>query len=119
MGVLKDIQAVGADTRSPETIERRQLKATEEVGELAEAILSATSASGAKGKTWMDIVQEAVDVAIMGIDIALTKPPGSAYTDDEWRAVVKEMFATKLAKWKKQVADERTLIPKDLTKTSE
>lgn len=112
MGILKDIQKVGAVTRSPATVERRLIKATEELGELAEAILSATSKSGAKGKTWMDIIEEAVDLSVMGIDIALTKPPGSEQiSDDAWRDVVTKIFALKLKKWVTQVEEERTLIP--------
>jgi NTP pyrophosphatase (non-canonical NTP hydrolase) len=112
MGVLKDIQEIGAVNRSPATVERRVLKATEEVGELAEAVLSATSASNAKGKTWMNIVDEACDVAIMGIDIAMTKPPGQESIDDAvWRDIVKNIFALKLKKWQTQVKSGRTLIP--------
>jgi NTP pyrophosphatase (non-canonical NTP hydrolase) len=113
MGILKDIQEIGAVTRSPATLERRLLKATEELGELAEAVLSATSASNAKRKNWMDIVDEACDVAIMGIDIAMTKPPGQESIDDEaWRDVVKKIFSLKLKKWQTQVKSGRTLIPK-------
>ena len=112
MGVLKDIQEIGAVNRSPATVERRLLKATEELGELAEAVLSATSASNAKRKTWMDVVDEACDVAIMGIDIAMTKPPGQESIDDDaWRDVVKKIFALKLKKWQSQVKHGRTLIP--------
>ena len=112
MGILTDIQKIGAVNRSPDTVERRVMKATEELGELAEAVLSATSASNAKGKTWMDIVDEACDVAIMGIDIALTKPPGQESLDDDaWRDVIKKIFALKLRKWQQQVKHGRTLIP--------
>ncbi len=113
MGILKDIQEIGAVNRSTDNVERRMLKATEETGELAEAILSATSASNAKGKTWMDIIDEACDVAIMGIDIAMTKPPGQQSIDDGvWRDIVKNIFALKLKKWQTQVKSGRTLIPK-------
>lgn len=112
MGVLKDIQEIGAVNRSADTLERRILKTTEEVGELAEAALSATSKSNAKGKSWMDVVDEACDVAIMGIDIAMTKPPGQESIDDEaWRDIVKKIFALKLKKWQSQVKHGRTLIP--------
>ena len=112
MGVLKDIQEIGAVNRSADTLERRILKTTEEVGELAEAALSATSKSNAKGKSWMDVVDEACDVAIMGIDIAMTKPPGQESIDDEaWRDIVKKIFALKLKKWQQQVKSGRTLIP--------
>jgi hypothetical protein len=93
-------------------VERRVLKTTEEVGELAEAVLSVTSKSNAKGKKWMDIVDEACDVAIMGIDIAMTPPPGAEGVSDEaWRDIVKNIFALKLKKWQTQVKHGRTLIP--------
>ena len=112
MGILKDIQEVGAITRSPATLDRRILKATEELGELAEAALSATSASNAKKKNWMDVIDEACDVAIMGIDIAMTRPPGyESMSDEAWREVVKKIFALKLKKWQTQVKHGRTLIP--------
>ena len=112
MGVLKDIQQVGTAERSAGNVERRILKATEELGELAEALLSATSASNAKGKKWMDVTEEACDVAIMGIDIAMTKPPGQESIDDDtWRDVVTKIFALKLKKWQMQVKSGRTLIP--------
>jgi NTP pyrophosphatase (non-canonical NTP hydrolase) len=113
VGILKDIQEIGAVTRRVDNVERRVLKTTEEVGELAEAVLSATSASNAKGKSWMDIIDEACDVAIMGIDIAMTRPPGYETIDDEaWREIVKKIFALKLKKWQTQVKSGRTLIPK-------
>lgn len=112
MGILKDIQEIGAVNRRADNVERRVLKTTEEVGELAEAILSVTSKSNAKGKKWMDIVDEACDVAIMGIDIAMTPPPGAEGVSDEaWREIVKNIFALKLKKWQTQVKSGRTLIP--------
>ncbi len=112
MGILTDIQEIGAAERSAGNVERRILKATEELGELAEAALSATSASNAKGKSWMDVIDEACDVAIMGIDIAMTRPPGyESMSDEAWREIVKKIFALKLKKWQTQVKHGRTLIP--------
>ena len=112
MGILTDIQKAGAAERSAGNVERRILKATEELGELAEAALSATSASNAKGKSWMDVIDEACDVAIMGIDIAMTRPPGyESMSDEAWREIVKKIFALKLKKWQMQVKSGRTLIP--------
>lgn len=112
MGVLKDTQRIGARDRTYDTLERRLGKTMEELGELAEAILSVTSSSNAKGKNHMDILEEAVDVAIMGIDIALTKPDDMSLdmSDDEWRQIVKDMFETKLAKWGNQIEAGRSLI---------
>ena len=59
MGVLTDVQEIGEPQRRIDNIVRRSLKTAEETGELAEAVLSATSLSGGKGKHWMDIVEEA------------------------------------------------------------
>lgn len=115
MGILTDVQEIGEPQRRVDNVVRRSLKAAEETGELAEAVLSATSLSGGKGKHWMDIVEEAVDVAIRGIDMALTKPPEWQDIDDEmWRSIVKKIFELKLAKWQKQVRANATLIDEKL-----
>lgn len=117
MGILTDVQEVGEPQRLIKNIVRRALKASEETGELSEAVLSATSASGGKGKTWMDVVEEGVDVAIMGLDLALTKPPEWQDIDDEmWRSIVKKIFELKLKKWQKQVRASATLIDEKLPK---
>ena len=111
MGILTDIQKIGEPTRSPENVLRRSAKAGEEVGELLEAALSVTSGSNAKRKEWIHIIEEAVDVAVMGIDIALTKPPGfEEVPDEQWKMVVKAIFAMKLKKWQTQLRYGGTLI---------
>lgn len=112
MGIIKDVQKIGNPVRRENGFERRLAKTTEEVGELAEAILSVTSVANSKNKEHMDIVEEAVDVAIMGLDIALTKPEDSWQTDAQWRDVVSCMFAKKLAKWRDQIETNTTLMPR-------
>lgn len=120
MGVMTQVQKVGAPQRRIDNIVRRVAKTFEEGGELAEATLSATSVSGSKGKQWMDIVEEAVDVAIMGLDIALTKPPEWQDIDDDmWRAIVKKIFSLKLKKWQRQVRLSATLIDEKLPQFTE
>ena len=111
MGIVTDVQRVGADERTIDNIERRALKSMEELGEMAEAVLSATSVSGGKAKTYLDIVEEACDVVIMGLDVALTKPP-IEMDDDMWRAIVKKIIGLKLEKWKKQIERKGTLLAK-------
>jgi len=108
--IIESIQIIGRSNRRYDNIVRRSLKATEELGELAEAALSVTSLHNAKEKEWIDVIEEAVDVAIMGIDIALTKPEGWEITDAEWRKMVCDIFLAKLGKWDRQVSTERTLI---------
>ena len=110
---LEWVQQIGESQRTSANVVRRVLKTTEEVGELAEAALSVTSESNAKDKRWIHVIEEAVDVAIMGLDVALTKPE-TGFTDEEWQRVVYAMFAQKLHKWELQAKGSRTLIPEKL-----
>ena len=110
MGIVTDVQRIGANERRVDNLERRVLKTGEETGELMEALLSATSVSGGKGKDYMDLLEEACDVVIMGLDIALTKPPGVEMSDDMHRALVKKIIGLKLEKWRKQIDRKGTLI---------
>jgi hypothetical protein len=50
-----------------------------------------------RGSTHDDVREEAVDTAIMGIDIALTPKPGE--TPEQAVAAVVAMFERKLSKW--------------------
>jgi NTP pyrophosphatase (non-canonical NTP hydrolase) len=59
-------------TRCTANLDRRLIKMLEELGELSEAFLSITSMDNDKNKTWADVQEEAVDVLIVGTDIALT-----------------------------------------------
>lgn len=111
MDIVKEVQRVGRPMRSSNTLERRIMKTMEEVGELSEAFLSYTSAKNPKEKGAQDILEEAVDVAIMGLDIALTQLEfDSGVTEEYYRKVVYEVFRAKLAKWEQQVAKDNTLI---------
>src|ERR1035437_1704852 len=58
--------------RNSANLNRRLHKMLEELGELAEAYLNATSKNNLKGKTWADVKEEAVDALIVAIDIVLT-----------------------------------------------
>jgi hypothetical protein len=59
-------------TRSGPSLERRVSKLLEEIGETAQAFLSVTSVNNDKKKTWADVCEEAADVLIIAVDIALT-----------------------------------------------
>ena len=67
-----ELIALANPTRCKTNLDRRLIKMLEELGELASAFLSVTSMENAKNKTWADVQEEAVDVLIVGTDIALT-----------------------------------------------
>ena len=111
MDIIRQIQHIGKPERRMDNLVRRVLKAAEETGELAEAALSLTSESGGKGKELIDVIEEAVDVAIMGLDVAMTKPEEwQSLTDEQWIDLVETIFEAKLAKWRKQVCRGGTLM---------
>ena len=62
-------------TRDMQDISRRLNKLQEECGELSQAYLSVTSTHNKKNKNWRDVMEEAADVTILAVDIALTIPP--------------------------------------------
>lgn len=68
MGLVRDAHP----ERDAETTGRRLLKLFEEIGELSQAYLSATSTTSQKGKTWADVEEEAADCFVVTADIALT-----------------------------------------------
>ena len=67
-----DLVAAANPTRSKPGLERRVTKLLEEIGEVSQAFLSVTSATNDKKKTWTDVCEEAADVLIIAVDIALT-----------------------------------------------
>lgn len=88
--------------RDIKNIIKRALKLSEESGEVAEAVLSISSSTNGKNKTWDDVLEEAVDTAIVALDIALTQFPGQTLTDEEKEQQVIDMFDKKLAKWNRK-----------------
>lgn len=74
---------------------RRVIKISEEAGELSQAFLDYTSKNPRRGKTLDDVLEEAIDTSIVGLDIAF-----AAALDN--REKVEEMLARKLEKWKKK-----------------
>lgn len=87
--------------RSTQTLIRRIGKLAEEYGELWEAYLNVTSSHNGKGKTWDDVREEGVDVAIVALDIVATRlPTDEGKTEEEMREEIIAMVNKKLAKWK-------------------
>lgn len=84
------------NTLEPKNLLEKTLKASEELGELSEAVLSSSSVSGNKykKKTKDDVAEEAVDLAIMSLSIAL-----DIKNIDE----VKSLFDIKINKWQKNI----------------
>lgn len=114
MDILQQIFEV-VNKRNPAYSERytnrRVTKLSEETGECSQAFLSITSEENGKNKTWEDVREEAVDAAIVGLDIALTKFPGEEDWDDEkLYTEVENMIAKKLAKWKKKLKNKTDTI---------
>lgn len=94
--------------RNQKNLARRVLKLSEEVGETAEAYLYVTTVDNHKGKTWEDLREEALDAAIVGLDIALTAMPiDEGKTSEQIEQEVIEVIMKKLAKWDRQITTGR------------
>ena len=80
--------------RSLPSLARRIIKLNEEAGELSEAFLGSTSKTNRKHKKWADVREEAVDTAIIALDIALTCHEAGDPKEDtiKW-------FKRKINKW--------------------
>jgi NTP pyrophosphatase (non-canonical NTP hydrolase) len=75
-------QIADANTaRNYYNLDRRMLKLIEELGELSEAFLECTSLHNHKQKGWVDVKEEAADVLIVAVDIALTIDWSSSLTE--------------------------------------
>ena len=109
MGILKNIQQIN-DERTMDTIHRRITKISEELGELSEAYLSASSKNNSKKKELEDIREEAIDVAIVAIDVALTPFMDNEESPEKAMISVKEIFNEKLEKWTEQRKNKQDLI---------
>jgi hypothetical protein len=103
--------------RTPDQLARRVIKLQEECGELAEAYLGVTSSYNRKHKTWPDIREEAIDTALVALDVALTPTPeeyaqNRDYLDmyEEIRADIQRVVKRKLAKWARAQKKRGTAI---------
>ncbi len=103
--ILKMIDEANRGRRNVHNLFRRIGKAGEELGELNEAYLYVTSVQNSKNKTWEDVREEAVDLILMGVDLALTPLPiDVGKTPEEIEQEVVNMIEKKLKKWKAQIA---------------
>lgn len=111
---LKEVERVGRKYRNHGNLHRKMMKTMEEVGELSEALMGVTSKTNYKNKTWEDVLEESVDVVLMGLDIALTIPPGecSLAEDNEElrREKVEDMFRKKLKAWEEKASSQQTAL---------
>lgn len=91
INIFKQIKETNQFERK--TIQEKVIKATEEIGELAEAVLSSNKVSGCeyKNKNVEDVLEESIDLAIVALSIAL-----DIGTVDE----VINQFEKKIDKWK-------------------
>lgn len=116
LGWIFDIVQAADVERTIDTLERRMLKLNEEQGELGEAYLSVTSLQNAKNKTWDDVREEAVDVAIMALDILATPFPKKDWeqegylTSDEYYGELVLLFKSKIKKWEEAKQNQSDLI---------
>lgn len=80
------------------TLVERALKLTEEVGEVAESVLSYTNACGCgyKDKNKDDVIEECVDAIIVSLSI-ISQANDNNIPEDK----IKSIFNEKLGKWKK------------------
>lgn len=110
-GFLHAIRAANP-ARNFSTMSRRILKIGEEYGETCEAFLvSTTTRPTRKVKAYADVREELIDTGIVALDCALTRFPGEEdLTDEDVEAIVMEMLARKLQKWRANV--DTTLIPR-------
>lgn len=90
--------------RSRQNLGRRVIKLSEETGETSEAYLYATTVDSRKGITWDDIREEALDTAIVALDIAFTRMPTDKHrSSEEIELEVIDVIERKLAKWQRQL----------------
>ena len=100
--------------RSMKTMIRRIGKLAEEYGELWEAYLNVTSLHNGKDKTWDDVREEAVDVAIVALDIVATRLPTDAGKNEEQvRQEIVDMVNKKLEKWKKTSTEKKDAVSEE------
>ena len=81
------------------TLVERALKLSEEVGEVAQAVLSYSNACGCgyKNKSKEDVVEECLDVIIVASAII-----SQSYDNDVDMEYVKNTYRNKLNKWKEK-----------------
>lgn len=89
----------------PKSLQERALKLSEEAGELAQAVLSVTRASGSayKNHSLADVREEAVDAAI----VALALLAHASSSREEYEAELDRLMTLKCAKWSEKVESQK------------
>ena len=102
--VINEVQ-VANPKRDLVNLPRRMIKLGEEMGEASEAYLYASTENSVKPITWIDLREEAVDTAIVAMDIALTSLPiDDGLSPAEVREKVDQMFQKKLENWRRKLS---------------
>lgn len=85
------------------TMQEKVMKITEELGELAEAVLSYTGSHGCvyKGKTKLDIIEEIGDVVTVALSL-LSVVYNDDLSEDAYKGV-EECWLRKLWKWENKI----------------
>lgn len=100
MNLIEEIWKANKDRRKVQDPARRVIKLAEEMGECAQAYLSVTSEANEKNKTWKDVMEEAIDTAIVALDIAMTDNPEIKDKKfDEIEKYINNIINVKLEKW--------------------
>lgn len=92
------------------TLQQKVMKLTEELGELAEAVLSNTEAHGCsyKGKTKLDIIEEIGDVVTVALSL-LSLVYDNKLSKDALEGV-EECWLRKLKKWERKIGATGNII---------
>ena len=79
---------------------RRILKMMEELGELSEAYLNASSKHNYKSKTYKDVREELADLMLMVVDMCATRMPGEEHmSNKEFEEMQLALLHKKIEKW--------------------
>ena len=108
--IFKEIIEINP-ARSVQDFEHRSMKILEELGEVSEAWLNVNSVANAKNKTWEDVREEAVDVAIVALDLIFTNLPiDTNKSHEDLMVEVETLFLSKLAKWRSNIEKQKALL---------
>ncbi|WP_316862243.1 MazG-like family protein [uncultured Cohaesibacter sp.] len=90
--------------KDPKSLQQRALKLSEEAGEVAQAVLSATGAPGSsyKAMTLEDVREEAVDAAIVALAILAQ----ASESEEAYLVELDRLVAEKCNKWKTTLATD-------------
>lgn len=102
MDILKEISLISSKNPSRVDMSRRLLKLQEELGELSQAYLSYSSENNPRGKTLDDLIEEACDVGIVAMDVAMILAGGDQKS-------VEAEIKVKLQKWESKLKQKKNV----------